>query len=66
MSEFDGKTVVVTGAAGVLGRAVANAFHGAGANVIGLDIVEADSIKDEWAALHRFRLKLASFQDVCP
>lgn len=31
-----------------------------------LDIMEADSIKDEWAALHRFRLKLASFQDVCP
>ena len=31
-----------------------------------LDIVEADSIKDEWAARHRFRLKLASFRDVCP
>lgn len=31
-----------------------------------LDISEADSIKDEWAALHRFRLKLASFQDLCP
>ena len=30
-----------------------------------LDIVEADSIKDEWAAQHRFRLKLASFRDVC-
>ena len=30
-----------------------------------LDIVEADSIKDEWATLHRFRLKLASFRDVC-
>ena len=31
-----------------------------------LDIVEADSIKDEWAARHRFRLKLATFRDVCP
>ena len=31
-----------------------------------LDIVEADRIKDEWAALHRFQLKLASFRDVCP
>ena len=28
-----------------------------------LDIAEADSIKDEWAARHRFRLKLTSFQD---
>ena len=31
-----------------------------------LDIVEADRIKDEWAVRHRFRLKLASFRDVCP
>ena len=31
-----------------------------------LDIVEADSIKDEWAARHRFQLKLATFRDVCP
>ena len=31
-----------------------------------LGMVEADSIKDEWAARHRFRLKLASFRDVCP
>ena len=31
-----------------------------------LDIVEADSIKDEWTARHRFRLKLGSFRDVCP
>ena len=31
-----------------------------------LDIDEADSIKDEWAARHRFRLKLGSFWDVCP
>ena len=30
-----------------------------------LDIIEADSIKDEWAARHRFRLKLVSFRDVC-
>ena len=31
-----------------------------------LDIVEADSIKDELAERHRFRLKLASFREVCP
>ena len=31
-----------------------------------LDITEADRIKDEWAARHRFRLKLDSFRDICP
>ena len=31
-----------------------------------LDIVEADSIKDEWAARHRFRLRLESFRDFDP
>ena len=31
-----------------------------------LDIIEADSIKDEWAARHRFRLKLQSFRDFYP
>ena len=40
MHDFSGKRVVVTGAAGTLGTAVADAFHAAGASVIGLDIVE--------------------------
>ena len=31
-----------------------------------LDIAEADRIKDEWAAGHRFSLKLVSFRDICP
>ena len=31
-----------------------------------LDIDEADNIKCEWAARHRFRLKLRSFREVCP
>ena len=31
-----------------------------------LDIVEADTIKDEWASRHRFRLKLESFRDFYP
>ena len=31
-----------------------------------LEIAEADTIKDEWAARHRFRLKLDSFQDFYP
>ena len=29
-----------------------------------LDIPEADSIKDDWAIQHRFRLKIQSFQDI--
>ena len=40
MNDFNGKRVVVTGAAGVLGRAVADAFHAANADVTGIDIVE--------------------------
>ena len=43
MSEFEGKTIVVTGAAGTLGSAVAAAFHGAGARVTGIDIVASDA-----------------------
>jgi len=39
MSEFDDKTVVVTGAAGALGQAVADIFHESGARVIGVDVV---------------------------
>lgn len=43
MSEFEDKSVVVTGAAGALGKAVAQAFHSNGAHVTGIDIVQADS-----------------------
>ena len=39
MTDFEGKRVAVTGAAGVAGRAVAEAFHAAGATVFGIDIV---------------------------
>ena len=39
MTDFTGKRVVVTGAAGVAGEAVARAFHDAGATVCGIDIV---------------------------
>ncbi len=31
-----------------------------------LGIEEADRIKDDWAARHRFRLKLRSFRDLRP
>ena len=43
MSEFSGKRVVVTGAAGALGSVVAQAFRDAGAAVTGIDIAEADA-----------------------
>lgn len=42
MNDFNGKHVVVTGAAGVVGRTVADAFHQASADVTGIDIVEAN------------------------
>lgn len=38
MGEFDGKTVMITGAAGNLGRAVAEAFAAAGANRALVDV----------------------------
>ena len=43
MSEFDNKVVVVTGAAGALGRAVADYFAAAGARVAQLDVLEIDT-----------------------
>ena len=43
MSEFDGVNVTVTGAAGVLGTAVAEAFRAKGATVTGIDIVSTDT-----------------------
>ena len=41
MNDFEGVNVTVTGAAGVLGMAVADAFSAAGATVSGIDVVEA-------------------------
>ena len=43
MSAFDGQCVVVTGAAGVVGAVVAQAFHDAGADVVGIDVAAADA-----------------------
>ena len=43
MSTLEGRRAVVTGAAGVLGAAVAQALHDAGASVTGIDIVAADA-----------------------
>ena len=42
MNELTGKVVLVTGAAGGIGGAVARAFEAAGARVIGVDRSEAD------------------------
>ena len=39
--DFDGKVVVITGAAGALGRAVANEFASRGAKLALVDIVDA-------------------------
>ena len=44
---FDGKTVLVTGAAGNLGKAVGSAFHDAGANVALVDLDER-TLRDAW------------------
>ena len=43
MKGVEGRTAVVTGAAGVLGAAVAQALHDAGARVTGIDIVSRDA-----------------------
>lgn len=43
MSRFSGVNVTVTGAAGVLGQAVATAFINEGASVSGIDIVNVDT-----------------------
>lgn len=43
MTRFDGVNVTVTGAAGVLGMAVAQAFMDEGATVSGIDVVNAET-----------------------
>ena len=43
MSEFSGKVVLVTGAAGALGRAVVDHFAGEGAKIAQLDVIRLDN-----------------------
>ncbi|HEY2818585.1 MAG TPA: SDR family NAD(P)-dependent oxidoreductase [Casimicrobiaceae bacterium] len=56
---FDGKTVLVTGAAGNLGKAVGSAFHDAGANVALVDLDER-TLRDVWRADTPRRILLAA------
>ena len=42
--DFEGRVVIVTGAAGALGSAVATHFSDRGATVAGLDVIERDDI----------------------
>ena len=44
MSEFDDKTVLVTGAAGALGQAVADIFSTSGARIVGVDVVPFEAV----------------------
>ena len=57
MSEFDSKNVIVTGAAGVLGRAVADRFHNHGAKVFGVDVIGFE------APFETHKADLTSFED---
>jgi len=56
---FDGKTALVTGAAGNLGKAVGSAFHDAGANVALVDL-DAGNLRAVWADDGPRRLLLAA------
>src|SRR5438046_10704015 len=46
---FDGKVVMITGAAGNLGRAVGAAFHASGADVVLVD-VDAQALNEAYGA----------------
>lgn len=46
MGEFSGKVVVITGAAGGIGRALAEKFGQAGANLVLWDVANTEAIKD--------------------
>lgn len=59
MSDFDGRTVVVTGASGALGAGLATAFTAAGARVVGVD----RAAPDERAVVDGVRYETADLTD---
>ena len=59
MSDFTGRTVVVTGASGALGAGLASAFTDAGAEVVGVD----RAAPDERAAVDGVRYEAADLTD---
>jgi NAD(P)-dependent dehydrogenase (short-subunit alcohol dehydrogenase family) len=59
MSDFTGRTVVVTGASGFLGAGLAAAFIGAGADVVGVD----RAAPDERAVVDGVRYEAADLTD---
>ena len=59
MNDFDGRVVVITGAAGNLGRAVADAFSSAGAQVALIDI-NVSSLTDQPLATRSGSLTIAA------
>ncbi|MCM8814906.1 MAG: 3-oxoacyl-[acyl-carrier-protein] reductase [Candidatus Omnitrophica bacterium] len=46
MDDFNGKVVIITGAAGGIGRAMAEKFGAAGANLVLWDVVRPDEVRD--------------------
>ncbi|GAB1311612.1 Short chain dehydrogenase [Madurella fahalii] len=54
MASAQGKTAIITGAAGGLGKAIADAFLAAGANVVICDVnlQRIAAVDDEWAKSH--------------
>jgi NAD(P)-dependent dehydrogenase (short-subunit alcohol dehydrogenase family) len=59
MGDFNGRTVIVTGASGVLGAGLASAFTDAGAEVVGVDRLTPD----ERAAVDGVRYETAELTD---
>ena len=62
--DFDGDVVIVTGAGGALGTAVAEAFADAGATVAAVDVVERDEASVDLDAVDYYRADLTDETDV--